>query len=123
VLNPSCPAIASLPKRAKRTGLAFWIVNPPLMRTSDDSVRHDNRLRIIRFNELKNLFKNATFFYYIEIGIPFFHLFGFTMLLPYDPDAKTGVKEADKLLVPYEKYVELWNRAYPDKKIENWQSF
>ena len=40
------------------------------------------------------------------------------IILPYDPDAKTGVKEADKLLVPYEKYVELWNRAYPDKKIE-----
>jgi hypothetical protein len=40
------------------------------------------------------------------------------IILPYDPDAKTGVKEVDKLLVPYEKYVELWNRAYPDKKIE-----
>ena len=40
------------------------------------------------------------------------------VVLPYDPDAKSGIKAADKLLVPYEKYVELWNRAHPDKKIE-----
>jgi hypothetical protein len=40
------------------------------------------------------------------------------VILPYDPDAKTGIKNVDKLLVPYEKYVELWNRAHPDKKIE-----
>ena len=40
------------------------------------------------------------------------------IILPYDPDAKSGIKAADKLLVPYEKYVELWNRAHPDKKIE-----
>ena len=40
------------------------------------------------------------------------------IILPYDPDSMTGIKDADKLLVPYDKYVELWNRAYPDKKIE-----
>jgi hypothetical protein len=40
------------------------------------------------------------------------------IILPYDPDWKNGVKDANKLLVPYEKYVELWNRAHPDKKIE-----
>ena len=40
------------------------------------------------------------------------------IILPYDPEWKNGVKDADKLLVPYDKYVELWNRAYPDKKIE-----
>ena len=34
------------------------------------------------------------------------------------PDAISGIKGADKLLVPYDKYVELWNRAHPDKKIE-----
>ena len=40
------------------------------------------------------------------------------MILPYDPESNFGIKDADKLLVPYDKYVELWNRAYPDKKIE-----
>ena len=39
------------------------------------------------------------------------------IILPYDPDSKAGIKDADKLLVPYDKYVELWNRAHPDKKI------
>ncbi len=46
------------------------------------------------------------------------HLPKDAIILPYDPDWKNGIKDADKLLVPYEKYVELWNRAYPDKKIE-----
>jgi hypothetical protein len=40
------------------------------------------------------------------------------IILPYDPDSKTGIKDVDKLLVPYEKYVELWNRVHPDKRIE-----
>ncbi len=40
------------------------------------------------------------------------------IILPYDPDSKTGIKDVDKLLVPYEKYVDLWNRVHPDKKIE-----
>ena len=26
-----------------------------------------------------------------------------------------GLKDANKLLIPYDKYVELWNRAHPDK--------
>jgi hypothetical protein len=40
------------------------------------------------------------------------------VVVPYDPETEHGVKDADKLLVPYEKYVELWNLANPDKKIE-----
>ena len=40
------------------------------------------------------------------------------ILLPYDPAAKTGIRDAEKMLVPYAKYVELWNRAYPDKRLE-----
>jgi len=40
------------------------------------------------------------------------------VILPYDPASNTGIQGADKLLVPYAKYVELWNRAHPDKKIE-----
>ena len=39
------------------------------------------------------------------------------IILPYDPKWPSVVKNADKLLVPYKRYVELWNRAYPDKKI------
>ena len=40
------------------------------------------------------------------------------ILLPYDPAAKTGIRDAEKMLVPYAKYVDLWNRAYPDKRLE-----
>ena len=43
---------------------------------------------------------------------------GDAIIVPYDVKSKTGVKDADHLLVPYERYVELWNRAYPDKKID-----
>ena len=39
------------------------------------------------------------------------------ILRPYDPQLPSGAQEAKNLLVPYERYVELWNRAYPDKKI------
>jgi hypothetical protein len=39
------------------------------------------------------------------------------LLLPYDPASGTGIPSADRLLVPYEKYVELWNLAYPDQPI------
>ncbi|MFH1921663.1 MAG: hypothetical protein ABIP48_17500, partial [Planctomycetota bacterium] len=37
---------------------------------------------------------------------------------PYDPDSETGIRDAKQLLVPYAKYVELWNLAYPDQKIQ-----
>ena len=40
------------------------------------------------------------------------------VILPYDPDWRNGAKDADRVLVPYDKYVELWNRVHPDKKIE-----
>jgi hypothetical protein len=39
------------------------------------------------------------------------------ILRPYDPSLSNGVQEAKNLLVPYDRYVELWNQAYPDKKI------
>ncbi|MFH1417835.1 MAG: hypothetical protein ABII12_06060 [Planctomycetota bacterium] len=43
------------------------------------------------------------------------------IILPYDPDAPathTGIPDADQLLVPYDRFVELWNQAYPEKRIE-----
>lgn len=40
------------------------------------------------------------------------------VIIPYDADlGAEGIKTAEKLLVPYDKYVELWNRAFPDKRI------
>jgi len=39
------------------------------------------------------------------------------IVLPYDPKSKDGIRDADRMLVPYAQYVELWNRAHPDKKI------
>jgi hypothetical protein len=44
---------------------------------------------------------------------------GDAVIIPYDAsEGLEGVKNAEKVLVPYEKYVELWNRAFPDRKIE-----
>jgi len=40
------------------------------------------------------------------------------VILPYDPESRTGVQNVHRLLVPYARYVELWNRAHPDKKID-----
>lgn len=41
------------------------------------------------------------------------------VIIPYDADlGAEGIKTAEKLLVPYDKYMELWNRAFPDKKIQ-----
>jgi hypothetical protein len=40
------------------------------------------------------------------------------VILPYDPDSKTGIQDAKQILVPYAKYVELWNLAHPDKRLE-----
>ncbi len=38
------------------------------------------------------------------------------VVIPYDATRRFGVVEADRILVPYAKYVELWDRAYPDAK-------
>ncbi|HUE69612.1 MAG TPA: hypothetical protein VMP01_01885, partial [Pirellulaceae bacterium] len=39
------------------------------------------------------------------------------IIIPYDPERPEGLREATKVLVPYDKYVELWNRANPDKRL------
>ena len=40
------------------------------------------------------------------------------VIIPYDAQqGADGLKNADRVLVPYEKYVELWNRAFPDQKL------
>ncbi len=40
------------------------------------------------------------------------------ILLPYDPTSPSAIREADQLMVPYTRYVELWNRAHPEEKID-----
>lgn len=40
------------------------------------------------------------------------------VIIPYDAEKEDGLKNAEKVLVPYEKYVELWNRANPEKKLQ-----
>ncbi|MEX2174690.1 MAG: hypothetical protein WD872_10035 [Pirellulaceae bacterium] len=39
------------------------------------------------------------------------------LIVPYDPDKLGQPVEGEKLLVPYERYIELWNRANPDKQL------
>ena len=38
---------------------------------------------------------------------------------PTIPQPDGGMYGSDRLLVPYARYVELWNRAHPDKKLES----
>ena len=40
------------------------------------------------------------------------------LIVPYDVKLENGIEKADHLLVPFNRYVELWNRANPDKKID-----
>jgi hypothetical protein len=40
------------------------------------------------------------------------------VIVPYDPEKPIEANAGQKLLVPYAKYVELWNLAHPDKKLE-----
>ena len=40
------------------------------------------------------------------------------VIVPYDPEKPIETNAGQKLLVPYAKYVELWNLAHPDKKLE-----
>ncbi len=39
------------------------------------------------------------------------------VVIPYDPADLDGREAATRVLVPYARYVELWNRAHPDEKI------
>ena len=38
------------------------------------------------------------------------------IIIPFDPEVEGGAEKAEKVLVPYEKYIELFNRANPGKK-------
>jgi hypothetical protein len=40
------------------------------------------------------------------------------IIVPYDPEKPDGPQTAEKIFVPYAKYVELWNQANPGKKID-----
>jgi len=41
------------------------------------------------------------------------------VIIPYDPEqGEDGLKNAAKVLVPYQKYVDLWNRAFPDQRLQ-----
>ncbi len=39
------------------------------------------------------------------------------VVIPYDPSDVAGRNRMEKVLVPYQRYVELWNQAHPDQKI------
>ncbi|MCU0878555.1 MAG: hypothetical protein MUF06_12280 [Pirellulaceae bacterium] len=39
------------------------------------------------------------------------------VIVPFDPDKPVRDPAREKLLLPYAKYVELWNRAHPDQKL------
>lgn len=39
------------------------------------------------------------------------------VVIPYDPDSPQWQAQARRVLVPYERYVTLWNRAHPNQKL------
>ncbi len=39
------------------------------------------------------------------------------VVIPFDATQPSSLKSADKVLLPYEKYVELWNLVNPDKRL------
>ncbi len=39
------------------------------------------------------------------------------ILVPYDPSSPEDATKAERILVPYERYVELWNQANPDQRL------
>jgi hypothetical protein len=41
------------------------------------------------------------------------------VIIPYDHDDALGTKKANRIFVPYDKYVELWNLANPDRRLES----
>lgn len=43
---------------------------------------------------------------------------GDAIVIPFDPDRPESMEAPTRMLVPYAKYVELWNRAYPDRPLE-----
>ncbi|WP_254513809.1 hypothetical protein [Anatilimnocola floriformis] len=40
------------------------------------------------------------------------------VIIPFDANDPDGVAQAKKVLIPYAKFIELWNRAHPDKPKE-----
>ncbi|MFO0868071.1 MAG: hypothetical protein U0935_03915 [Pirellulales bacterium] len=40
-----------------------------------------------------------------------------SIVIPYDQDEMNGPARAQRMLVPYDTYVELWNLAYPDRRL------
>ena len=40
------------------------------------------------------------------------------VIIPFDANDPDGVEQAKKVLIPYAKFIELWNRAHPDKPKE-----
>ena len=41
------------------------------------------------------------------------------IVVPYDSNVPDGMAKAEKILLPYERYIELWNLANPTKKVED----
>jgi len=39
------------------------------------------------------------------------------IIVPYDSESGTGVADAEQLLIPYDRFIELWNLAHPDEKL------
>jgi hypothetical protein len=42
-----------------------------------------------------------------------------TLVVPYDPADPESLERIERVALPHAKYVELWNRAHPDRRIES----
>lgn len=55
------------PERAARTHRAFWVISTLFVRTSNHTIHHRDRLRLMRPNELQDLLKDGVFVSHVNL--------------------------------------------------------
>ena len=105
-LKAKLPAELTNPQAAAT--VASLLVLALILTSSTATAQEPSSVKIVNLNDLLPLLDEAP----APITVP-----ADAVIIPYDPDKLDQPLDGEKLLVPYDKYVELWNRANPDKKI------
>ena len=80
----------------------------PLTRSKSRRAELPAGVRILNWRELLPLVEAEA----APVAVP-----ADAVIVPYDPDKPVQDAGREKLLLPYAKYVELWNRAHPDQQL------
>lgn len=84
---------------------------PELLRAQESAARPaTGPVTVTNLSELEALFESLPS--PGQVAIP-----ADAIVVPYDPAAPDAVTRAEKLLVPYDQYVRLWNAAHPDRML------